>query len=85
MLPSLASRSAQLANFIARLGNVNAVTDAAAGVLMAQAAVQAASLNVKINAAGINDRDLASVLQAKVSKMESEVSEIAARTNAIGG
>jgi formiminotetrahydrofolate cyclodeaminase len=68
---------------MARLGNVNAVTDAAAGVIMAQAAVQVASLNVRINAVSINDRQLASVLQAKVFKMESEVSEIAARTNAI--
>jgi glutamate formiminotransferase/formiminotetrahydrofolate cyclodeaminase len=79
----LSLQVAQFADVMARQGNVNAVTDAAAGAIMAQAAVQAASLNVRINATGIHDRELATVLQNKVAIMESEVGEMAANTRAI--
>ena len=79
----LSLQVAQYASAIARIGNANAVTDAAAGALMAQAAVQAAALNVRINAAGIKDRQLASVLEAKVSNMEGQVDEMAAKTKTI--
>ncbi|MCP5099458.1 MAG: glutamate formimidoyltransferase, partial [Chloroflexi bacterium] len=48
-----------LANTIAKVGNINAVSDAAAAVIMAHAAVQAAALNVKINAVGLQDQTLA--------------------------
>ncbi len=79
----LSLQVAQYAATMAQLGNVNAVSDAAAGVIMAQAAVKAASLNVKINAASIKDRELAAELRTKVSIIESEVDELAAKTNAI--
>jgi len=49
---------AALAREISKIGNVNALTDAAAGGIMAQAAVQIASLNVRVNAAALKDREL---------------------------
>jgi len=73
----LSLQAAELAATMARSGNVNAVSDAAAGVLMAQAAVQAAALNVKINAVSMNDKLLAGEMRAKVSRLENEVSGIA--------
>lgn len=78
----LSLQTAELAAAMARSGNVNAVSDAAAGALMAQAAVQAAALNVKINAAGMKDQALADEMRAKVSRLESEVNEIAAAAKA---
>lgn len=48
---------ARLAVEIAKIGNPNAVTDAASAAFMAEAAVKSASLNVKINAVDIQDRD----------------------------
>ena len=55
----LSKEVAQLALEIARVGNVNAATDAAAGGVMARAAVQIAELNVKVNAAGLDDNSRA--------------------------
>lgn len=78
----LSLQTAGLAAAMARSGNVNAVSDAAAGALMAQAAVQAAALNVKINAAGMKDQALADEMRAKVTRLENEVSEIAAAAKA---
>ena len=40
-------------------GNPNSVTDAAVGVLCAEAAVTGAYLNVKINASSLKDREFA--------------------------
>jgi glutamate formiminotransferase/formiminotetrahydrofolate cyclodeaminase len=76
----LSLQTAELASAMARSGNINAVSDAAAGALMAQSAVQAAALNVKINAAGMKDQVLADEMRAKVTQLESKVSEIAAAT-----
>lgn len=76
---------AQLAETIARSGNANAVTDAAAGVIMARAAVQAAALNVKINVAGLKDEERAAAwreeveaLEAETARRAEEVTEVAA-------
>ena len=54
----LSRDAARLALEIAKIGNVNAVTDGAASVFMAQAAVRAAGLNVRINATGVKNREL---------------------------
>lgn len=76
---------AQLAETIARSGNANAVTDAAAGVIMARAAVQVAGLNVKINVAGLKDKERArawreelEALEAETAERAKEISEVAA-------
>jgi glutamate formiminotransferase/formiminotetrahydrofolate cyclodeaminase len=78
----LSLQAAQLAAEIAHTGNINAVSDAAAGALMAEAAVQAAGLNVLINAVSIKDRALAEAMRAEVAQLESDVHEAAAAAKA---
>ncbi len=73
----LSLQAAELALVMARDGNVNAVSDAAAGALMAEAAVQAAALNVKINAVGMIDQALAQEMRARVTQLESDVHTVA--------
>ncbi len=62
------------------IGNPNSVTDAGVGVLCAKAAVMGAYLNVKINAAGLDDKTFATEIVAKAGeyvhkadKIESEL------------
>ena len=74
---------ALLAQNIAEIGNVNAVSDAAAGAIMAHAAVQAAALNVKINAVGLQDRQIVANWKAEVDALESETADIVAAVKAI--
>jgi glutamate formiminotransferase/formiminotetrahydrofolate cyclodeaminase len=74
---------ALLAEKITAIGNSNAVTDAAGGALMAQAAVQTAALNVKINAAGVENQRLVLDMVEEVKELEAEVAEISARTVAL--
>ncbi len=60
---------------MAEEGNPNSVSDAGVGALAARSAVLGAQLNVKINAAGLNDREAADRLCA-------EAAEIAAKAMA---
>jgi glutamate formiminotransferase/formiminotetrahydrofolate cyclodeaminase len=78
----LSLEAAKQAAAIAEIGNLNAVTDAAAGVIMAKAAVQIAAMNVKINALGLKDKELAQSWSEELAQLESEVTEIAERTAA---
>ncbi len=57
---------------MAEEGNPNSVSDAGVGALAARSAVLGAQLNVKINAAGLNDREAA-------DRLCSEAAEIAAK------
>lgn len=68
----------RLALQMATVGNVNAVTDAAAGALMARAAVEAAALNVKINGAGLQDRDRAQAWRTTADALVAEAQQLAA-------
>jgi len=68
---------------MAENGNPASVTDAGVGALAARAAVRGAFLNVKINAAGLKDRDKAESLiargveiEADAAKMEGEILDI---------
>ena len=74
---ALSLEAAQLAQRIAAVGNVNAVTDAAAAALMARAAVQTAALNVKINAAGLQNKSTAQALIAEITALEKEMEGLA--------
>jgi glutamate formiminotransferase/formiminotetrahydrofolate cyclodeaminase len=47
----------ELARLAARHGNVNAASDAASASHMARAAIEAAAMNVRINAAGLDDKE----------------------------
>jgi glutamate formiminotransferase/formiminotetrahydrofolate cyclodeaminase len=55
----LALEAMQLAEQVASLGNVNAASDAASAALIGLAAVEGAALNVRVNAASLEDVDLA--------------------------
>lgn len=65
-----------LAQKIVEVGNTNAVTDAAAGALMAQTAVRVAALNVKINGVNLQDQGLAAVWHEQVNSLEQEVGQL---------
>ena len=65
---------------MAEEGNPNSVTDAGVGALAARSAVMGACLNVKINAAGLKDREMADKLvkeaeeiQTAAQKAEAEI------------
>ncbi len=54
---------------MANEGNVNSISDAGVGALAARAAVHGALLNVKINAAGLKDRELADKLVGEAEQI----------------
>jgi glutamate formiminotransferase / formiminotetrahydrofolate cyclodeaminase len=68
--------AAQLASQVAKIGNINAVTDAAAGVLLAQAAVETAALNVKINATTVENKNLVQRWQEELAKLSQETADM---------
>lgn len=76
----LSLAAAVLAHQITAIGNVNAVTDAAAAAILARAAVQTAALNVKINALSLQDQDLAQKWNQTVNELESEAIGLAEET-----
>lgn len=68
---------------MAEHGNPNSVSDAGVGALCARSAVMGAYLNVKINAAGLKDREFAedilkrgAAIELKVIELESEIMAI---------
>ncbi len=63
---------------MAETGNPNSVTDAGVGALCARAAVHGAFLNVKINAAGLDDKIFATQVVAEGEKMI-EAADVAER------
>ncbi|MDE6341715.1 MAG: glutamate formimidoyltransferase [Muribaculaceae bacterium] len=56
---------------MAAAGNPSSVTDAGVGALAARAAVRGAALNVRVNAAGLKDRDAAASLLGEATGIES--------------
>lgn len=60
-----AYKTFDLVEAMAREGNPNSVSDAGVGALAAEAAVAGAALNVRINAAGLKDREAADKLTAE--------------------
>ena len=75
-----AFKAFELVRAMAIEGNPNSVSDAGVGALAIRAAVLGASLNVKINAAGLEDTDIAKGLVARaneiVAQAEKEEREI---------
>ena len=57
---------------MARIGNPASASDAGVGAIAALAAVRGAHLNVRINAAGLKDRALASELTDEAARIEAE-------------
>lgn len=66
---------------MARIGNPASASDAGVGAIAALAAVRGAHLNVRINAAGLKDRALASELTDEAARIEAEA--VAAETEVI--
>ncbi len=64
-----------LVRAMAQSGNPNSVSDAGVGALALRGAVLGAWLNVKINASGIKDRELADELLDKAAVMAAQVQE----------
>ncbi len=64
-------------------GNPNSITDAGVGALALRAAVKGAALNVRINAAGLDDKEFASdivaratIIELKADSAESEIMKL---------
>ncbi|MEO5590080.1 MAG: glutamate formimidoyltransferase [Gemmatimonadaceae bacterium] len=60
---------AELAATVAAKGNSNAVTDAGVAALLASAACRAASFNVRINVASLDDRSLGAALEREAEEL----------------
>lgn len=65
-----------LARLMAEQGNPASVSDAGVGALAARAAVRGALLNVKINAAGLKNRDLAAELTTRGDEIAAEAARL---------
>lgn len=61
--------SMEVAEAMAEIGNPNSVTDAAVGALAARAGVRGAFLNVRINAAGLEDKERVAKFIAEGEKL----------------
>lgn len=68
----LSRNVARLANKIVKIGNPNATSDAAAAGFMAQAAVKAAGMNVRINAKDVTDQELVTRWLGELVSIENE-------------
>jgi glutamate formiminotransferase/formiminotetrahydrofolate cyclodeaminase len=73
----------ELARRIIEIGNENAVTDAAAGAIMARAAAEIAALNVKINGKSLKDRDQAKEWEQELGAVLDDVSRLSTATTRI--
>jgi glutamate formiminotransferase/formiminotetrahydrofolate cyclodeaminase len=63
----------EIANEVAEIGNINAITDAGAAGLLARASFDAASLNVEINAREISDKKLAKSWLEEIEKLKEKI------------
>jgi len=66
----LCYESMEVMKAMAEFGNPNSVTDAGVGALAAMAGVRGAMLNVRINASGLNDKELADRLLSEAKNIE---------------
>lgn len=66
----LAYDSMEVIKAMAEVGNPNSVTDAGVGALAARSAVKGACLNVKINAAGLNNKKFTEEILQKAADIE---------------
>lgn len=81
----LSRDAARLARTIATIGNVNAATDAAVGAIMARAAAHGAALNVKVNGAGLKNRELAAAWSEEAEALIEETERLAREAVAVAG
>jgi glutamate formiminotransferase/formiminotetrahydrofolate cyclodeaminase len=74
----LCFESMQVMKAMAEKGNPNSVSDAGVGAIAARAGVAGAFLNVKINAAGINDKDFATYIINEADSLLKKANELEA-------
>ena len=67
---NLAYSSLEIIKAMAAEGNPNSVSDAGVGALCARSAVMGAFMNVRINAAGYDDKDFVNKILTKGSEIE---------------
>lgn len=75
----VAEQSVKLLGFaqiVIQRGNLNAISDAGSAAALGGAALTGAALNVRINAAGLRDQQVASDLLAKISLLESQGADL---------
>jgi glutamate formiminotransferase/formiminotetrahydrofolate cyclodeaminase len=65
-----ATRALELAAEVARIGNTNALSDAASAAWLARACLKAAALNVRVNARSMSDRSAAAAWQESLAGLE---------------
>jgi glutamate formiminotransferase/formiminotetrahydrofolate cyclodeaminase len=68
----------RLAAEIARIGNVNSVSDAGVGAILGRTAVEGAYFNVMINLPGIDNKDLAGEIKAEAEEILAEADKLVA-------
>lgn len=73
-----AYESMEVIKAMAETGNPNSVSDAGVGALCARSAVMGAYLNVKINAAGLADKEFTADILARGAEIERKASELEA-------
>ncbi len=73
----LSFEAAKLAQKMTQIGNVHAVTDGAAGVLMARSAIQTVGLTMKVNVTQLADQSLVQSWLKDIASLEKEVSKMA--------
>lgn len=70
-----AARVLSLAALVARLGNLNAISDAASGAALARASLTGAGLNVRINCQGLSDPSTTERLLSRLAEIETQADE----------
>jgi glutamate formiminotransferase/formiminotetrahydrofolate cyclodeaminase len=81
-----AERAVKVLEFLLRIaasGNVNGMTDATVAVAMAEAAVQGAAANVRVNVASLEDAALAGHFVQQIGAFESQAGDLATQVREI--
>jgi formiminotetrahydrofolate cyclodeaminase len=76
------ARTSELAAELAETANVKAISDAASAVAFSRAALQAAALNVRINAASLQDRSAGAQWEVDLQSARRRIEESERRTQA---
>ncbi|MFN4235589.1 MAG: glutamate formimidoyltransferase [Bacteroidia bacterium] len=74
----LAYQSMEVIKAMAEIGNPNSVSDAGVGALCARTAVMGAYMNVRINAAGLSDKEFANDIIAKGKEIQDKTQALEA-------
>jgi glutamate formiminotransferase/formiminotetrahydrofolate cyclodeaminase len=88
-VPLLTARNAldvmELALQCARHGNINTVSDAMSGGVLAHAALKAAACNVRVNLKGLKDPSAVEKMRGEISELEAQASRVAVELQDVVG